>query len=299
MPRHEVRRSSRTTRVSYTITEIVAGTFQVIDNRLGSPDGTDTLTDIELVRFSDGYYMLTPTLNVTGMQLQAPFTVLGTDTDTGGVGDTLTIGNTQTQSNINLQGGGVDTLNISVPGNYTTSLSNVEVLNGTAGMDGLTVTRMTDQAMSINLGDGANSLVLGSSPTALTTVTGGLDADLISASAGADIFRFTSAQDSGSEANARDVIQNFNADVDQLLFDDGASDLLATAINFIGSGTSADHPAFLQSGMPEARYVEQGGGVGVIEIDVDGDGTLSANDITIELRNFFGTLDSTDFVKGS
>jgi len=37
----------------YTITEN-AGTYTVVDNRTGSPDGTDTLTNIEFFRFADG-----------------------------------------------------------------------------------------------------------------------------------------------------------------------------------------------------------------------------------------------------
>jgi VCBS repeat-containing protein len=40
-------------RASYTVTA-VAGGFTVTDNRPGSPDGTDTLKNIELAKFSDG-----------------------------------------------------------------------------------------------------------------------------------------------------------------------------------------------------------------------------------------------------
>ena len=46
----------------YTITES-GGVYTVVDNRPGSPDGTDALTDIETFRFSDGDVTVADVLN--------------------------------------------------------------------------------------------------------------------------------------------------------------------------------------------------------------------------------------------
>ena len=41
-------------RSDYTISNVSLATIQLVDNRSSSPDGTDTLTNVEFVRFSDG-----------------------------------------------------------------------------------------------------------------------------------------------------------------------------------------------------------------------------------------------------
>ena len=38
----------------YTITEVTYNEFQIRDNRAGSPDGTDTIVDVNILRFADG-----------------------------------------------------------------------------------------------------------------------------------------------------------------------------------------------------------------------------------------------------
>ncbi len=48
-------------RSDYSITEIGAFTFQITDNRPGSPNGTDILTNVEIARFADEDYILDPT----------------------------------------------------------------------------------------------------------------------------------------------------------------------------------------------------------------------------------------------
>ncbi|WP_434051945.1 MAG: cadherin domain-containing protein [Roseibium sp.] len=56
----------------YTVTED-AGTITIVDNRDGSPDGTDTLTNIENFEFADGTYSLGDIVNLapTGITLTA------------------------------------------------------------------------------------------------------------------------------------------------------------------------------------------------------------------------------------
>jgi hypothetical protein len=41
---------------NYTITKLPSGPLRIVDNRVGSPDGTDTLTNIETLQFIDGAF---------------------------------------------------------------------------------------------------------------------------------------------------------------------------------------------------------------------------------------------------
>jgi hypothetical protein len=64
-----------------------------------------------------------------------------------------------------------------------------------------------------------------------------------------------------------------------------------SAIDFI------DTAAFSGGGdNSEARLTDLGGGFELIEIDVDGDGVIGANDMSIELLNRTGTLSNGDFL---
>ncbi len=88
-------------RADYAVADLGGGSFRVADLRAGSPDGTDTLTGIETLRFSDGSFATADFLNRAPTDLDlsnaavaensAPGTVVGalsaTDPNTG---DTFT-----------------------------------------------------------------------------------------------------------------------------------------------------------------------------------------------------------------
>jgi hypothetical protein len=65
---------------------------------------------------------------------------------------------------------------------------------------------------------------------------------------------------------------------------------MVSAIHFI------DNAPFSGTDQTEARLVDIGGGFQLVEIDVDGDGTIGANDMTIELFGLTGTLTDGDFL---
>ena len=63
----------------------------------------------------------------------------------------------------------------------------------------------------------------------------------------------------------------------------------ASSISFI------DSSAFHGGGVSEAR-LDVFGGVTTLQIDVNGDGQMSANDMSIELQNLATTLHSSNFL---
>ncbi len=140
---------------------------------------------------------------------------------------------------------------------------------------------------SVNGSTGNDSIAIGNA-TGTTTITGGLGADIMTASAGADTFRFTSVADSPSAGN--DTITNFDADHDTFKFDGmmGANGF-ASAVHFVGTA------GFDGGGLSEANLVNVGG-VTVLQIDVDGDGQMTSHDMAIQLANLTGTLQDHNFM---
>jgi VCBS repeat-containing protein len=239
---------------------------------------------------------------------------VGTGDYVGGGGspssdDTLTLLNNVSGVTVNLQSGD-NTLNLAAGANALATY-NVEHINGTSSDDALTM--QNAYYGNVDLGGGNDTLtlsndfnsiivyntenVIGGSNTdniaigntsGSTTVTGGLGSDNISASAGQDHIRFTSAADS-SVGNA-DTVNNFDASQDTFVFDQmsGGANGLTGAIDFIGSD------AFHGSHTSEAR-IDINGTSALLQIDVNGDGVIDGNDIEVVLNNLTGTLSSANF----
>jgi Ca2+-binding RTX toxin-like protein len=138
-------------------------------------------------------------------------------------------------------------------------------------------------------GNGNDSIVIGNA-SGTTNVSGGLGADTITASAGADNFHFASAAE--SPVSNPDQIVNFDPANDQFVFDHSGANGFTESINFIGSNAFDGTPAMHQS---EAR-LDVTGGQTTLQIDVNGDGVMDANDIAVHLTNVLGTLHSSNFV---
>ena len=226
--------------------------------------------------------------------------------------DTLTLLNDVSGVTINL-GDGNNTLNLAAGTNTLAAAYNLQAINGTASNDSLTLQNLLN-GPTIDLGDGTDALTLAdgfnsvtvrnienvfggnsnddiviANTSGSTTVTAGLGADTIVASAGQDNIRFTSAVD--SQIGNSDQIVNFDAAHDTLVFDhmSGGPDGLIGPIDFIGSN------AFDGNHVSEAR-LDSFGGVATLQIDVNGDGVMDANDIQIQLTNLTGTLSNANFV---
>lgn len=227
--------------------------------------------------------------------------------------DTLTLLNNQTSGVFINLGNGNNTLNLFGSSNSFNSINNVQQVNGTAGDDTLSVTNGLFNGNTINLGAGNDTLNLNSSVFGLTitnveninlsafndtitignssgtvTVTGGGGGDFITASAGADVFRYTSVSDSPF-FGAQDTIVNFDVNADKLLFQNmaGGATGFTGQIHFMANGVFDGNAS---THVSEARLVSN-----QLQIDVDGDGVLGGNDIQINLNGFNGPLTDANF----
>jgi VCBS repeat-containing protein len=134
------------------------GQTQVVDNTAGR-DGTDTLTNVEVLQFSDQYQMIASgssgsPVNVSGLNFGGNTnTLFGTSNN-----DFLTIGQNLFGHTIDMQGGN-DTVALGITGGYTIGLLNTENLTGTSGNDFVGLT--TNQTgLNIDLGSGSDNLQL-------------------------------------------------------------------------------------------------------------------------------------------
>ncbi|MEZ0054835.1 VCBS repeat-containing protein [Bradyrhizobium elkanii] len=229
--------------------------------------------------------------------------------------DTLTLLNDVNGLIINLANGS-NTLNLASGTNAITTF-NIQTINGTASDDALTLQGQIGGA-TIDLGNGTDTLTLAdgfndvtaknvetvvgsngndniviANTTGSTTVAGGLGVDTITADAATDNFRFASAAE--SVFGNGDTIVGFDADHDAFQFTSsmvGGANGLTGAISFVGTSGFDGTPAAHQS---EAR-LDLTGGQTTLQIDVDGDGQLTANDIEIHLTGATGTLTSANFM---
>jgi Ca2+-binding RTX toxin-like protein len=160
-------------RSAYTITTPTAGVTQVADSVVGR-DGADTLTNVEVLQFSDGFDLLASgssgsPVDVSGLN----FTGNGAPliARTGSNDDFLTIGQNLFGHTIDLGAGTGDTVNLGVAGGYTLKLLDVENLTGSAG-DDFVVLQNTVSGLSVDLGAGNDSLTLanGSNSVSLSGV---------------------------------------------------------------------------------------------------------------------------------
>lgn len=254
---------------------------------LNATNNTLSVVDVESVQSTDFGAMvaddtLTFQTNVSGVSLNlgngnnvvnltggvnSLSTVFGTMTVNGsGSSDTLTIGQNFGPMTYDL-GGGSDTLNFTSQASSATVV-NVENVNGSAGADVITIANTAGS----------------------TTVTGGLGNDVLMASAGQDNFRFTSVAES-SFTGVQDDITNFNASADSFVFAQIPG--FTGSLDYIGVDTAFSGTP----GMPHSQArLDTTGYVPTLQIDVDGDGSMGANDMAIHLINLQGTLSQSNFM---
>ncbi len=112
--------------------------------------------------------------------------------------------------------------------------------------------------------------------------------DAITASLGQDNFRFASVADS-TISGVRDAITGFDAGSDTFTF---------SGITFGGDGhiEYVDTGSFAGNGQASAHLQLDSPGNGLLQIDVDGNGAMDANDMEISLSNFTGPLSNSNFL---
>jgi Ca2+-binding RTX toxin-like protein len=250
-------------------------------------------------------------------------TVTNVETIQGATGnDTVTFfAGANTGQNISL-GSGIDVLILGASGSYAFSVGGSSLtVNGTVGQDSITL-QNSQFGTTFDLGDGIDTLqlsagfgngvtvrnvesVIGSAAsdaititntTGVTTVTAGAAADFTTAGAAEDHIRFTSITDSPF-GGGRDTVTGFDADHDYFEFSTAL--VGGNPIHFIGNGDAApplgQEATFDANGSAEARLANIGG-LQVLQIDVNGDGQMTGNDMEIALQNLIHTLHDGNFL---
>ncbi|MEH2565236.1 hypothetical protein V1289_004863 [Bradyrhizobium sp. AZCC 2289] len=229
--------------------------------------------------------------------------------------DTLTLLSDVSGVSVDLADGS-NTLNLAAGTNSLDNLFNINHLNGSSSDDALTVTQQSFATVFdmgagndvINFGAQANGVTVVNAETVngsygndfitigntsgSTTITGGLGADTVVAGSTPVNFNFTAAAQ--SQTGNGDTILNFNADSDTFTFTG-----MSGSNGFTGPIHFVDTAAFDGSvGSPhfEARLDAVMGGTATLQIDVNGDGVMDANDIEIHLTNYTGTLHDSNFL---
>jgi hypothetical protein len=138
-------------------------------NTVTGPDGVDTTSGVELLRFDDAYMLgfSNSPINLTGFGLDAGVSLFGRLGN-----DLLTMGTNANGRLIDL-GGGDDTLTLGTANaSYSLNLANVEHLVGSFGNETVTLTAPVTNNMSVDLGFGANDVLNLSTGNDTVTVTG-------------------------------------------------------------------------------------------------------------------------------
>ncbi|MGV8855165.1 MAG: cadherin domain-containing protein [Devosia sp.] len=224
----------------YIVTEVSPGVFEVVDNRPGSPDGTDTLTNIEHLQFAD--QSATPHDAAIGNSAPTDITFTG-----GSVNETVTSGGT-IGSAYNPSGATVAVLSTNdgdagdshtysiindasgkfeIVGNevrvkagqtidYETAQSRditVQVTDGAGATYFETITiQVVDYEGHYTAGNGGETVVGTSEENTLTggtgndDIKGGAGSDVISAGAGNDTVRLTTGADTIDGGSGTDTL---------------------------------------------------------------------------------------------
>ncbi|CAN7756272.1 VCBS domain-containing protein [Bradyrhizobium sp. LjRoot220] len=225
--------------------------------------------------------------------------------------DTVSLLNAVSGVTVNLGMGTANTLNLAAGNNSFDNLWSVNLLNGSSSDD--TLTLFGNPASTIDLGDGNDTLnftqtafnvtvvdvenvngsanfdtmIIGGNSTGITTVTAGVGGDAITGSAGQENFRFTSVGDSTING-VRDTITDFDASNDTFTFEGIAYN--GDHIEYVGTSD------FSGSGQAEARYLTTTPGHDMLQIDLDGDGVMTASDMEIGVASYTGTLQNSNFL---
>ena len=206
-------------RSQYVVQTVGDGTLRVIDQRLGAPDGTDTLRGIEVLRFSDGAVDVSSGAAPGGSSSGGP----SAPTPTG-----LTLAGT---AGADLITGG--------PGNDTLAgLSGNDTLFGNEGADLLE----GNQGADLLFGNQGSDTLFGGQDQ--DTLFGGQDADLLFGNLGADLLLGNLGMDTLYGGQGNDSL--YGGQGDDVLFGDLGDDVLSGDLgnDVLRGGAGADRYVF-------------------------------------------------------
>jgi Ca2+-binding RTX toxin-like protein len=257
----------------YSITfDSISGSYSVVDNRAGSPDGTDTLTNIEFAQFSNGTWQLhalTPladsfaqgsdTINLFVDATQGDY-----DTITTGTGnDFVQIANGEFALSL---GAGNDTL-ISGLASYATIEGGLGADSMTGGLDGYNTLIYTNDTagVTVNLttGIGSGGEAQGDVFSNFQNVNSGSGNDFITGSADGGTIHVNAGDDT--------VIATVG---DQYIFGDAGNDSITTGdgSDDVSGGTGNDT---ISTGAAQDSYTDEAGD-DVVDLGTGND-NVSAN----------------------
>jgi hypothetical protein len=252
----------------------LGGGFDALN--LASGNNTITVSNVETLNaFGSGNDNVTMSVNSSGAQIN-----LGLGTDT------LTLAGGNGNITMSVSGGSLTVIGSTTAINEHVTLQNVQA--GTT----FDLAAGTDDSLTLFGQSGFFSdTITVANTVGTTTVTAGGGADSIIASAGVDHLRYTFVFDSGV-GGGRDTVTNFDAANDLFVFDgmSGGPTGFRGTFNFVDTG-----PFTGGGDNSEARLADVGG-LTVLQIDIDGDGTMGANDMEIGLANLTGTLHNNNFL---
>ena len=138
-----------------------AGQIRVADQTSGR-DGTDTLSNVEVLQFSDTTVLVASGTQAVPVDLGVltqgivlnPVTTL-----TGNANDFVVVNTNINGLSINLGGGTGDTVTLSAAGSYSLNLFNVESVAGTTGNDTVGLVNNAN-GLFVDLGGGTDTLIL-------------------------------------------------------------------------------------------------------------------------------------------
>jgi Ca2+-binding RTX toxin-like protein len=150
---------------AYTLTSPTAGQTQVADST-STRDGTDILTNVEVLQFSDAAILLSSgssanPIDISTFNLNPNISVTGTGND-----DFLAVGGNIFGHQIDL-GAGNDTVDLASAGFYTLNLLHVENVVGSGGDDNVNLATVA-AGLSVDLGFGNDNLSLATGVNTLT-----------------------------------------------------------------------------------------------------------------------------------
>jgi Ca2+-binding RTX toxin-like protein len=304
------------------------GNLVVTDARGGSPDGIDTLINMDTIQFGNlGLNLVVGTnaANTGGGSVNGGngadllLGLLGNDTINGNGGADFLVGGA---GNDTLNGGaGNDTavfsgplsaygFSINAAGNFVVTDNRAGSPDGTDTLTSIQNLQFGSQTFGLAFGTNGNDAFSGTAGADLLfgfngndNLTGGAGADRLTGGAGFDDFIFA-AGDTGVGAGNRDIILDFlggggNEDIDLSAIDANTTVAGNQAFNFIGTAAFSD---------PTAGPTLAAGQVHYQLFDSDGNGTLDstliqgnfnndlAPDFEIVLQGFTGPLTAGDFI---
>ncbi|WP_036055067.1 VCBS domain-containing protein, partial [Bradyrhizobium sp. URHD0069] len=148
-----------------------AGQIQVTDAAAGR-DGTDTLSNVEALQFTDGTVLVASGTSVSPIDLAAltqGIPLNSVTTRTGGANDFVRVNSAMNGLLIDLGAGTGDTVLLGSPGSYSLNLADVEKVGGTSGDDTVTLQKNAD-GLAVDLGAGNNTIYLAGGSNTLSAV---------------------------------------------------------------------------------------------------------------------------------